>query len=145
MNRNIFVIHGHDSDSLSGLEELLMNLGCKPIILVKEEYSTHTIIEAFEKAAAKCSFAVALLTPDDKQAANLPTKARYRARQNVILEIGWFMAKLGRRGVLLLHRGRVELPSDLLGILYIPFKRSVFEKKGRIRTALQNSGVISRR
>ena len=67
-----------------------------------------------------------LATPDDEAAALLdPSGApmsvsdlRKRARQNVILEYGWFWGKLGRKGVLLLLKGELELPTDLAGLLY---------------------------
>jgi predicted nucleotide-binding protein len=43
---------------------------------------------------------------------------QYRARQNVILEVGYFIGLLGREKVTVLYRGDVELPSDMLGIVY---------------------------
>jgi len=42
-----------------------------------------------------------------------------RARQNVILELGYFMGKLGRRRVAALYSPDVELPSDIHGLGYI--------------------------
>lgn len=52
---------------------------------------------------------------------NGDSEQRPRARQNVVLEHGYFIGKLGRERVLALHRDKVELPSDLQGILYTPF------------------------
>ena len=46
-----------------------------------------------------------------------------RARQNVILELGYFiaMANFGRSKVVALVKGNLEIPSDYSGVLYIPF------------------------
>jgi predicted nucleotide-binding protein len=61
------------------------------------------------------------LTPDDLGRANGSTDLRARARQNVILELGYFLGRLGRTRVCALHRGGVELPSDFQGVVYIEF------------------------
>jgi predicted nucleotide-binding protein len=77
------------------------------------------VIEKFE-AHADVVFAVVLFTPDDVgYPAASPEKARPRARQNVVLELGFFMAMLGRQRVCVLYRGDVEVPSDYAGVLYI--------------------------
>jgi len=39
----------------------------------------------------------------------------------VILELGYFLGRLGRDRVCALHRGELELPSDYMGVIYIPF------------------------
>jgi predicted nucleotide-binding protein len=45
-----------------------------------------------------------------------------RSRQNVILELGYFIGKLGRSSVCALHKGGVELPSDLHGLIWVPYE-----------------------
>ncbi len=65
------------------------------------------------------AFAVVLLTPDDMGGSRLGGQGP-RARQNVILELGYFIGKLGRSRVCALHVGGVELPSDIHGVLYLP-------------------------
>ena len=79
-----------------------------------------TIIEKLEHYS-DVGYAVVLLTPDDEgrkkaEGENL----RDRARQNVLLELGYFTGKLGRSRVCALHRGSVEIPTDYLGMLYVP-------------------------
>jgi predicted nucleotide-binding protein len=66
--------------------------------------------------------AVVLLTGDDKGGLkDQPVKnQRSRARQNVILELGFFLAKLGAERVITLFHEDVEVPSDYSGILFIP-------------------------
>ncbi len=65
-------------------------------------------------------FAVILLTPDDvgRLKSEEGDELKYRARQNVILELGFFIGKLGRKNVCALYKGGVELPSDILGVLW---------------------------
>ena len=66
-------------------------------------------------------YAVVVLSPDDVGAsASTQKKLNQRARQNVILELGYFVAKLSRSRVCALHKGEVELPTDILGVVYIP-------------------------
>ncbi len=141
-NRKVFLIHGHDSSAKYELKDFLASIRCEPILLSEQDDLGMTIIEKFEHYASKCAFAFALLTPDDKQASDLVGTAKWRARQNVILEMGWFMHKLGRSKVVLLHKGQVELPSDLLGVLYLPFKKSIFEVSEKIRQRLSGQGLL---
>ncbi len=137
----VFICHGHDSNPLWELKGFLGALGLEPVVLLEQDDLGLTLIEKFEYYAEQCKFAFALLTPDDRQAQDLEGQAKWRARQNVILELGWFMHKLGRRCVALLHKGEVELPSDLIGILYLPFSVSIFEVSGRIRQRLEGCGL----
>jgi len=44
--------------------------------------------------------------------------AKPRARQNVVLELGFFLAALGRERVCVLYKDGVEVPSDYSGVLY---------------------------
>lgn len=48
---------------------------------------------------------------------------RFRARQNVVLELGYFLGKLGRDKVVALYREKAdfEMPSDYSGVLFVPF------------------------
>ncbi len=83
-----------------------------------------TLIEKLEKYSSEIDigFAVILLTPDDTgKAIDKKGKPKLRARQNVILELGYFMGKLGRSRVFTLYKGEVELPNDVVGVVYIPF------------------------
>jgi len=62
-----------------------------------------------------------LLTPDDIAAPREnPDQIASRARQNVVLELGYFCGALGRSNVCVLYRGDVEIPSDYIGVVYTP-------------------------
>ena len=44
-----------------------------------------------------------------------------RARQNVVLELGYFIGRLGRDRVCALKRDDIEMPSDFGGVVYETF------------------------
>ncbi|MGD0923230.1 MAG: nucleotide-binding protein [Terriglobia bacterium] len=139
----VFIAHGHDSAALRDLELLLQSVGLHPIILSKQDCLGKTIIECFEFYAAQCVYAFAILTPDDKQAQDLEGRDKWRARQNVLMEAGWFMGRLGRERVALLHKGDVELPSDLLGVIYLPFRQSIYEVAEQIKQRLRGQRLLN--
>lgn len=136
-NRNIFIVHGHDEAARGELKELLAAAQLNPIVLGEEAGGALTVIERLEQYASACSFAIVVMTPDDAPAA---AGSKKRARQNVILELGWFMAHLGRDRVIILSRGNVEIPSDLGGVLYLEFKRSVATVGPKILEHLRATG-----
>ena len=120
-SRKIFVVHGHDEGMKASVEEFLKKLDLEPIILHKQPNEGKTIIEKFE-ANADVAFAVILMSPDDEgYERDAKETLACRARQNVILELGYFIGRLGRKCVCALKAGEIELPSDVLGVLYIPY------------------------
>lgn len=119
-SRKIFVVHGHDNEAKESVARFLEKLGLEPIILHEQPSSGRTVIEKFETYSGDIAFAVVLLTPDDLCADGpAPDHRRPRARQNVIMELGYFLGRLGRVRVCALYKGDVELPSDYQGVLYI--------------------------
>lgn len=139
-SNRVFIVYGHDTDAREQLELLLRRLKLEPIVLQNLPAAGQTIIEKLE-TCSDVTFACALLTPDDEgHVAGKPEHKRARARQNVVLELGMFLAKLGRKRVAILHKGDVELPSDISGLLYIPFKERVDEVKERVAAELQEAG-----
>jgi len=117
--RRVFIVHGHDEGSREAVARFLKGIGFETVILHEQPNKGQTIIEKFE-AHGNVGFVVVLLTPDDtgSEAGNPPLA---RARQNVILEWGYFIGKLGRSRVCALKKGEVELPSDILGIVWESF------------------------
>lgn len=65
---------------------------------------------------------------------------RCRARQNVVLEFGYFIGLLERDRVCCLYKGDVELPSDMHGIVYMPFEESVDEVRDKVIKELEEAG-----
>lgn len=139
-NREVFVVYGHDLAARNELELLLRRLDIKPLILGNLAINGKTIIEALIEYS-DTPFAIVLLTPDDEgHRAGHPDEKRFRARQNVVLELGMFLEKVGRSGVAILHKGDMELPSDINGLIYISFKDHVSEAKTKLASVLQKAG-----
>jgi len=114
---DVFIVHGHNEEVKHNVARLLEKLKLRPIILHEQSNAGLTIIEKFEKYS-NVDFAIILLTFDDYGKAKSSETNNKRARQNVILELGYFIAKLGRKNVLPLYENDVELPSDISGVLY---------------------------
>ncbi|MBA7593923.1 hypothetical protein ES703_00858 [subsurface metagenome] len=119
LSRNIFIVHGHEEAPRESVARVLEKLGLNPIILREKPTVGKTIIEKVEKYS-DVGFAVVLLTPDDVgYLKHKPNESMERARQNVIFELGYFIGHLGRGRVCLLKKGKVEIPSDYHGVVYI--------------------------
>ncbi len=117
-SNKVFVIHGRDEATREVVARFLEKLELSPIILHEKPNKGRTIIEKFEDYS-DVRFAVVLLTPDDVGAlSNDETNLKPRARQNVILELGYFIGKLGRENVCPFIKDDVETPSDYDGVVY---------------------------
>ena len=104
------------------VEEYVRSLDLEPVILFKQANKGKTIIEKIEEQAKACCYAIVLFSPDDYGGLKgEPEKPR--ARQNVVLELGYMWGKLGRDKVAILHRENLEDPSDAGGIAHIPYGR----------------------
>lgn len=113
----IFIVHGHDGEARESVARFISSVGLNPIILHEQANRGRTVIEKVE-AHGDVSFAVVLLTPDDLGKAKNDNELEPRARQNVLLELGYFFGRLGRENVCALKRGEVEIPSDFAGVVW---------------------------
>lgn len=115
-----FIVHGRDEAALNEVARFVDRLGIEPVVLRELPSGGRTIIEKFEELA-EVDCAVVLLTPDDRGGlAHEPfDQQRPRARQNVLLELGFFLGRLGRGRVCVLYRPSVEIPSDYGGVLFV--------------------------
>ena len=119
-SRTVFIVHGHDEEAKYAVARFVERFGLKAIILDEQSGGLQAIIDKFEEQAEDIAFAIILLTPDDVGAAKAEqNELQPRARQNVILELGYFIGKLDRNQICLLYKGGVELPSDIRGQSYI--------------------------
>jgi predicted nucleotide-binding protein len=141
-NKDVFIAHGHNDAIKLELKTYLAGLGLNPIILSEQNDLGFTIVEKFEYFASACSFAFILMTPDDRAITKSDTDSRWRARQNVIMELGWFMARLGRDRVVILFSGELELPSDILGVVFLEFEEKIDEVAGRIYQRLKGVELV---
>ena len=142
-SKDIFIIHGHNEAKRRELEKILKeNFGLNPIVLMELPDQGLTIIEKFEKYASSCSYAFALFTPDD--IVTNGDQQYFQARPNVIFELGWFYANLGRSRVCILDQAseRSRIFSDLQGVLRMQFNENISEKYMEIERELKSLGII---
>jgi predicted nucleotide-binding protein len=132
-SRKVFIVHGHDEALLEQLDVYLLRLRLDPVILREQADEGRTIIEKLEAKAGDVALAIVLFTPDDVRYERIETqdflgfkteafKPHVRVRNNVMLEFGYFLGKLGRSRVIVLRKAHPqwEMPSDIDGVLYIP-------------------------
>lgn len=121
----VFIVHGHADAVKERVARFIHRLGFEAVILSEQANTGQTVIEKIEKHS-EVGYAVILFTSDDigGKAGTDARKLQKRARQNVVLELGYFMAKLGRRNVCVLFEDGVEVPSDIAGVVYEPLSNS---------------------
>lgn len=122
----VFIVHGHDDAMKLDVARTIEKLKLDAIILHEQDDEGKTVIEKFESNAIECNFAVILLSPDDMAfPRGKEEDKKYRARQNVILELGYFIGSIGRKRVLTLVKddpsSKLEIPSDYAGVVYTQY------------------------
>lgn len=143
INKKVFVVYGHDMNARTQLEAMLRRWDMEPLIIDQLVSSGNTIIEKLEEYTNKVNFEIVLATPDDiGYSKNNEDKKKYRVRQNVVLELGMLLAKVGRAkvAILLSQAEDMEKPSDIDGLIYIPFKDNVEETKISLAKEMQKNG-----
>ena len=139
--RTVFVIHGHDEVNTLRLEKLVQReFKLEPIVILARAGMTRPLTDKFEEHAQTCSFAFALLTPDDEvmnqgQTYNQP-------RPNAIYEAGWFVGRLGKQRVVLLVKEGTKIHSDLDGVSQIRFAENIQDKFLEIQRELQAANLV---
>lgn len=120
-NKRVFIVHGHDELIKTQTARFVEKLGFEAVILHEQASKGMTIIEKIE-ANTDVGFAIVLYTGDDSGNAKAEVnsgKLNDRARQNVVFEHGYLIAKLTRGHVVPLVSANVELPSDISGMVYV--------------------------
>ncbi|MCL4632826.1 nucleotide-binding protein [Burkholderia sp.] len=118
LNR-VFISHGRSNDWREVQAYIEKDIGLATLELAQEPSAGQTIIEKLESNASFCDSAVIVMTGDDVDA-----EGQARSRENVMHEIGYFQAKYGRSRVCLLHEEAVSIPTNLSGVVYVPFPKS---------------------
>lgn len=132
----VFVVHGRNVNVRNGVTSMLGKLKMDYEVLEDRSNSGATVIEKFLNCAEECDFAIVLMTADDEGGIRGATEKFLRARQNVILELGYFIRHVGRRKIIIIQEDgcNLEWPSDLNGIVRIAYdhgggwKRSVMKE-----------------
>ena len=133
-----FIVHGHDLALRDELRTVLeSDFGLTTVVLDQQAWRGRTVIEKFEDEATDVDVVFVLLTPDDRAIDRRESSER-RARQNVLLELGYFLGRLARRRgrVVLLCKGDVTIPSDLHGIGQIDVSAGLAAARDAIRREL---------
>jgi predicted nucleotide-binding protein len=130
--RSVFVVHGQDGAFLAEVEQFLSSIGVKSIVLRRIGGPAQSLFQKFMQWGRETRFALVLVSADDFGASLMQYEAQgvgerclqFRARQNVILELGFFYGHLGWENVFVLFKpaDRVypnfERPSDLDGVVF---------------------------
>lgn len=138
-NKSIFIVHGRDHDMRDNVQNALRGMGLPTVVLDKEDDEGQTVIEKFIKEAERCEYAVILCSADDEGRLRIKGRAKeaalhLRARQNVVLEMGYFMALRGRENVFVLHPTEsIEAPSDFAGMVYQTYDKAGVWKAKLVR------------
>lgn len=114
----VFLVHGQNEAARTEVVSFLESLGLVGIVLHEQPNMGRHLLTKFIQEADLVTFAVVLMTDDDVGSVK-GGKAAPRARQNVILELGYFLAHLGQARVCALITSGLETPSDFDGIVYI--------------------------
>lgn len=130
----IFIVHGR-----GGLEHQVAHwvgqvTGLRTTLLSEEAHRGRTILEKFLAHSEFARFAIVIMTGDDHGSNRMPMDSpeqrdgalaalQPRARQNVVLELGFYFGRLGRENVAVLADEAIEVPSDLAGLGVIPIDR----------------------
>jgi predicted nucleotide-binding protein len=144
-SRQIFIVHGHDTDARDQLELALHRLDLEPFVLMNTAGGGKTIIEALEGKIGhdySSDFGIVLMTPDDfgYDKNDGPDKAEPRARQNVILEAGMLLSSLTRARMAIIVKGHLEMPTDLQGIIYFGYNDHIREIVPKLCERLRDAG-----
>lgn len=143
LNKKVFVVYGHDLNARTQLEAMLRRWDLEPIIIDQQLSSGNTIIEKLEAYTKEVGFGIVLATPDDiGYPKGKETEKEFRVRQNVVLELGMLLSLVGRSrvAILLSQSENMERPSDIDGLIYIPFKENVEEAKLSLAKEMNNNG-----
>jgi len=139
----VFLIHGHDILALDQTELLLRRWGLDPIIIRDKASRGMTVIEKIE-ANSDVGYALVFLTPDDVGGVKGGQELQPRARQNVIWEWGYLVARRGRNRVACLRKDSVEVPSDLHGVVRIDVGDNIRDSSADIARELRAAGYVLR-
>lgn len=134
-NNKVFIVHGHDGELKEKVARRLEQQGIEAIILSEQVNRGKTIIEKLE-AYSDVHVVIALFTKDDFGAAKEEKgNEKYRARQNVVFEAGYFMGCLGRENTIIIVEENVEIPGDLSGMVYTTKDNWEFEMLKELNAA----------
>ncbi len=152
---SVFIVHGHDDHLLKEVEDHLSSLGIEPVVLRRIGGPAQSLFQKFMQWGSDTRFALVLLSADDLGASRAEYEAeggdvhalQFRARQNVIMELGFFYGHLGWENVFVLFQKankvfpRFERPSDLDGVVF-DMVDDAGQWKGYLDQKLKDAGFL---
>ncbi len=151
---SIFVVHGHDYSFRDDVVQYVQGLQIKPVILSRIGGAQQSLLQKFMNYALEARFAVVLISADDLGASRKQYETpgvgerslQFRARQNVIFELGFFYGRLGWENVFVVYKPppvfpNFEHPSDLLGTVYDELD-AANEWRGSLSQRLAQAGFL---
>lgn len=156
-DHRLFLVHGHDHELRDEVREFLKPLGIDPVILAQTRGSERSLLDRFETLATKAKFAIVLLSSDDVGSSRRvfedkhyggSATLKFRSRQNVILELGFFYGRLGWENVFVVQRHsdrrwpEFERPSDLGGVVFYETDGES-DWREELTTMLRSAGLIA--
>ena len=140
----IFVVHGHNEEMKEKVARFLEHLDLHPVILHEQPDRGRNVLDKLIEESKQACFAIILLSPDDYgySVKDRDEDRKTRGRQNVILELGFFIGKLGKDNVVALYQEdkNFDLPSDVVGTLYKKYDLAGAWKK-EIAKELRAAGI----
>ena len=139
--RRVFLVYGHDKQSPGATDKVHLylsdDLGLE-VIRVDTTNLLGAISDGLVDKMRDCRAVVSICTPDDQWASS-----KFQPRLNVVLEMGIAMGLGGgvEKLCVLKHEGIEKLPSDLDGVMYIPFSEDVSGCFANLRKRLAQIGV----
>lgn len=116
----IFLVHGRNLERRETVRRFLETVTDKPVVVLADQPNRgQDLLGKLLSNAQEACFAVVLLTADDMGGLSAGELAP-RARQNVVFELGLFVALLGRDRVAALNDPSIEMPTDFSGVAYVP-------------------------
>jgi len=143
LGAGIFLAHGQNDGERERVARFLERLELKVTILQEQADRNRTVIQKFLDHSSDVGFAVVLLTADDRGGpkSSKYEEQKFRARQNVWLELGFFLGRLGQSRVCALYEEGVEIPSDYSGVLF-----TLLDKHGawqlKLAKEIKAAGII---
>lgn len=115
----VFVVHGQNEHARQRVTSFLKSVGLQGVVLHDQPNMGRHLLTKFIDEADLVTFAIVVMTDDDVGSMKESSSLAPRARQNVILELGYFLSHLGQPRVCALITPGLETPSDFDGIVYI--------------------------
>lgn len=120
---HVFVGSSSEGLEIAKTIQLLLDPSCEVTIWNQGVFEPSTVVlDDLIEELQSCDFAVLVFTPDDLVKSR--GKLSLSARDNVILELGMFLGRLGAERTFVVYDATADLkmPTDLAGITAVPYQ-----------------------